>query len=180
MNDFMSDNGSYVGTCPWAYGGLYRPETQHANAFGEVWAGDPPHEAPGWYDLYDTDEAMNIVHRQQQDVAEFLSKGHWANLEETLYRKFVEASQRASRSNYLSRSLNSGSRNHTHLFTDSDTSQALSIIFTNPLNPNSRNFAETNLTNLTKQNQAIHTRPAMNQKIIQTHTSKKPSSSLGC
>jgi hypothetical protein len=42
----------------------------------EVWAGDPPHEAPGWYDLYDTDEAMNIVQRQQQDVAEFLSKGY--------------------------------------------------------------------------------------------------------
>jgi mannan endo-1,4-beta-mannosidase len=76
MEDFMSNNGSYVGTCPWAYGGLYRPETQHANAFGEVWAGDPPHEAPGWYDLYDTDEAMNIVQRQQQDIAEFLSKGY--------------------------------------------------------------------------------------------------------
>jgi mannan endo-1,4-beta-mannosidase len=76
MDDFMSGNGSYVGTCPWAYGGLYRPETQRANAFGEVWAGDPPHEAPGWYDLYDTDEAMNIVQRQQQDIAEFLSKGH--------------------------------------------------------------------------------------------------------
>ncbi|THZ15101.1 glycoside hydrolase [Aureobasidium pullulans] len=76
MNDFKSENGTYVGSCPWAYGGLYRPETQHANAFGEVWAGDPPHEAPGWYDLYDTDEAMNIVHHQQQDIAQYLSEGH--------------------------------------------------------------------------------------------------------
>lgn len=44
MDDFKSGNGSYIGTSPWAYGGLYRPETQHANAFGEIWAGDPPHE----------------------------------------------------------------------------------------------------------------------------------------
>ncbi|KAG9565363.1 glycoside hydrolase, partial [Aureobasidium melanogenum] len=72
MDDFKSQNGSYIGTSPWAYGGLYRPETQHANAFGEIWAGDPPHEAPGWYDLYDTDEAMNIVYRQQQEVGHFL------------------------------------------------------------------------------------------------------------
>ncbi|KAK6004863.1 hypothetical protein QM012_007642 [Aureobasidium pullulans] len=75
MDDFKSKNGSYIGTSPWAYGGLYRPETQHANAFGEIWAGDPPHEAPGWYDLYDTDEAMNIVYRQQQDIAKVLGKG---------------------------------------------------------------------------------------------------------
>ncbi|KAI6914277.1 glycoside hydrolase [Hortaea werneckii] len=78
VDDFKAENGAYVGTCPWAYGGIYRPETQHENEFGEVWAGDPPHESPGWYDLYDTDEAMNIVHRQQQEVERFLQKqnGH--------------------------------------------------------------------------------------------------------
>ena len=78
VDDFEAENGAYVGTCPWAYGGIYRPETQHENEFGEVWAGDPPHESPGWYDLYDTDEAMNILHRQQQEVERFLQKqdGH--------------------------------------------------------------------------------------------------------
>lgn len=39
-----------------------------------VWAGDPPHESPGWYDLYDTDEAMNIVHEQQQTIAKWISE----------------------------------------------------------------------------------------------------------
>jgi mannan endo-1,4-beta-mannosidase len=75
MDKFKDPAGAYTGTCPWAYGGIYRPETQHANAFGDVWAGDPPHESPGWYDLYDTDEAMNIVHRQQLDIAAFLRSG---------------------------------------------------------------------------------------------------------
>jgi mannan endo-1,4-beta-mannosidase len=46
MDEFRN-GGAYVGTSPWAYGGLYRPETQHVNEFGMVWAGDPPHESPG-------------------------------------------------------------------------------------------------------------------------------------
>ncbi|KAJ4303661.1 hypothetical protein N0V90_002562 [Kalmusia sp. IMI 367209] len=71
VDDFKS-GGPYVGSCPWAYGGIWRPETQHANEFGMVWAGDPPHESPGWYDLYDTDEAMNIVARQQKDIAAWI------------------------------------------------------------------------------------------------------------
>ena len=75
MDKFKDPGGAYVGTCPWAYGGIYRPETQRANEFGDVWAGDPPHESPGWYDLYDTDEAMNIIHRQQLDIAAFLRDG---------------------------------------------------------------------------------------------------------
>ena len=47
MDEFR-EGGAYIGTSPWAYGGIYRPETQHANEFGMVWAGDPPHESPGW------------------------------------------------------------------------------------------------------------------------------------
>ncbi|KAF2001677.1 glycoside hydrolase family 5 protein [Amniculicola lignicola CBS 123094] len=72
--DSFERKGAYVGTCPWAYGGIWRPETQVENEFGMVWAGDPPHESPGWYDLYDTDEAMNIVARQQQEVAQWIDK----------------------------------------------------------------------------------------------------------
>ena len=62
-----------MGTCPWAYGGVFRPETQEADKYGMVWAGDPPHEAPGWYDLYDTDKAMDIVRDQQKMIHEFLT-----------------------------------------------------------------------------------------------------------
>jgi mannan endo-1,4-beta-mannosidase len=71
MDEFRNE-GAYVGTSPWAYGGIYRPETQHANEFGMVWAGDPPHESPGWYDLYDSDAAMDIVHAQQQVIAKWI------------------------------------------------------------------------------------------------------------
>ncbi|CAI6335021.1 unnamed protein product [Periconia digitata] len=72
--DEFKNGGAYVGTSPWAYGGIWRPETQIMNEFGMVWAGDPPHESPGWYDLYDTDEAMNIVSRQQEDIAKWIEE----------------------------------------------------------------------------------------------------------
>lgn len=34
MDDFKR-GGPYIGTCPWAYGGIWRPETQRENSFGE-------------------------------------------------------------------------------------------------------------------------------------------------
>ena len=68
------DEGAYVGSCPWAYGGIWRPETMKVDQWGMVWAGDPPHESPGWYDVYDTDEVMNIIARQQMEVEEFLEE----------------------------------------------------------------------------------------------------------
>jgi mannan endo-1,4-beta-mannosidase len=73
MDEFRN-GGAYIGTSPWAYGGIYRPETQHANEFGMVWAGDPPHESPGWYDIYNGDEAMNIVAAQQKTIAEWINE----------------------------------------------------------------------------------------------------------
>ena len=33
-----------VGVMPWAYGGVWRPETQRFSTHGVVWAGDPMHE----------------------------------------------------------------------------------------------------------------------------------------
>jgi mannan endo-1,4-beta-mannosidase len=72
--DEFTNGGAYVGTSPWAYGGIYRPESQHANEFGMVWAGDPPHESPGWYDLYDNDTAMIIVQDQQKTIADWIQK----------------------------------------------------------------------------------------------------------
>ncbi|KAF2639978.1 glycoside hydrolase [Massarina eburnea CBS 473.64] len=71
VDDFKK-GGAYVGTCPWAYGGVWRPETQTMNEFDMVWAGDPPHESPGWYYVYDGDEAMQVVSRQQQDVGSWV------------------------------------------------------------------------------------------------------------
>jgi mannan endo-1,4-beta-mannosidase len=72
MDEFRN-GGAYVGTSPWAYGGDYRPETQHANEFGMVWAGDPPHESPGWYDLYNNDTAMDIVLSQQRIISDWIA-----------------------------------------------------------------------------------------------------------
>jgi mannan endo-1,4-beta-mannosidase len=39
-----------------------------------VWAGDPPHESPGWYDLYDDDHAMEIVSAQQKMIKMWIEK----------------------------------------------------------------------------------------------------------
>ena len=47
-------NGSFVGAEPWAYTGTGRP-TDARNAFGWLAVGDPMHEAPGWYSIYDKD-----------------------------------------------------------------------------------------------------------------------------
>ncbi|KAF3010644.1 hypothetical protein E8E13_004484 [Curvularia kusanoi] len=73
MSDFIK-GGAYIGFAPWAYGGIYRPETQHVNEFGMVWAGDPPHESPGWYDLYDKDRIMDFVSNQQKLIAIWIKR----------------------------------------------------------------------------------------------------------
>jgi mannan endo-1,4-beta-mannosidase len=39
-----------------------------------VWAGDPPHESPGWYGMYDTNEAMSIIAAQQQKIAMWIEE----------------------------------------------------------------------------------------------------------
>ena len=37
----------------WAWGGASRP--------GDGWLGDPPHETPGWYSVYNTDESTITI-----------------------------------------------------------------------------------------------------------------------
>lgn len=37
----------------WAWGGASRP--------GDDWLGDPPHETPGWYSVYDIDESTIAI-----------------------------------------------------------------------------------------------------------------------
>jgi mannan endo-1,4-beta-mannosidase len=46
----------------WAWGGHARP--------GEGWVGDPPHETPGWYSIYDTDfSTMEIIAAHAEQMA---------------------------------------------------------------------------------------------------------------
>ncbi|KAI7965570.1 hypothetical protein MJO29_001318 [Puccinia striiformis f. sp. tritici] len=59
------------GCRPWAYGGIWRP-TDLRNHFNGAWAGDPPHEPPGWYDLYDTDPTIEIIRKQAQNVTKII------------------------------------------------------------------------------------------------------------
>ncbi|MBW0506846.1 hypothetical protein O181_046561 [Austropuccinia psidii MF-1] len=56
---------------PWAYGGIWRP-TDKRNCHNQLWAGDPPPEPPGWYDLYDTDNTMNIISQQAKNITQFI------------------------------------------------------------------------------------------------------------
>lgn len=49
----------------WAWAGHSRP--------GDPWIGDPPHETPGWYSIYDTDATtLAIVSTHAKDVAGLL------------------------------------------------------------------------------------------------------------
>ncbi|POW11277.1 hypothetical protein PSTT_05448 [Puccinia striiformis] len=74
VESFKNGKG-WQGAGPWAYGGMWRPSDKK-NAFGQSWAGDPPHEAPGWYDLYDTDTTLKIISAQAQNVTEFIESNH--------------------------------------------------------------------------------------------------------
>lgn len=77
VDNFQKSRGEYIGTSPWAYGGVYRPETQQQNQFGMWWAGDPPHEAPGWYDVYDDDYALQIVKNQKEEADKYIASRGW-------------------------------------------------------------------------------------------------------
>jgi len=45
----------------WAWGGASRP--------GDGWLGNPPHETPGWYSVYNTDEStIRIISAHATDM----------------------------------------------------------------------------------------------------------------
>ncbi|KAA1098560.1 hypothetical protein PGT21_036496 [Puccinia graminis f. sp. tritici] len=69
--EYFKEGKGWQGAGPWAYGGIWRP-TDKRNSFGQSWAGDPPHEAPGWYDLYDTDPTLKIISAQAHNVSEII------------------------------------------------------------------------------------------------------------
>ena len=50
----------------WAWGGASRP--------GDGWLGDPPHETPGWYSVYNTDEStIAIISSHATDMMRFMN-----------------------------------------------------------------------------------------------------------
>jgi mannan endo-1,4-beta-mannosidase len=50
-------NGPLAGDAFWAWAGEGRPSVPYGDwwAVGDPWCGDPPHEAQGWYSVYDGD-----------------------------------------------------------------------------------------------------------------------------
>jgi mannan endo-1,4-beta-mannosidase len=58
----MKSGGPAGGDAFWAWAGQARP--------GDPWIGDPPHETPGWYSVYDTDQStLAIISAHASDVA---------------------------------------------------------------------------------------------------------------
>jgi mannan endo-1,4-beta-mannosidase len=49
----ISRGGAVAGDNFWAWAGKSRP--------GDDWVGDPPHEAPGWYSVYNTDASTLAI-----------------------------------------------------------------------------------------------------------------------
>ncbi len=59
--DLIRKGGPIAGTNFWAWAGASRP--------GNDWLGDPPHETPGWYSVYDTDEStIRIISSHAMDL----------------------------------------------------------------------------------------------------------------
>jgi len=59
--DFIKKDGTLAGDNFWAWGGASRPD--------DGWVGDPPHETPGWYSVYNTDEStITIISSHAQDL----------------------------------------------------------------------------------------------------------------
>jgi mannan endo-1,4-beta-mannosidase len=59
--DLILKDAPIAGDNFWAWGGASRP--------GDNWLGDPPHETPGWYSVYDTDEStITIISAHASDL----------------------------------------------------------------------------------------------------------------
>ncbi|MGB8981431.1 MAG: hypothetical protein WCC12_06120 [Anaerolineales bacterium] len=53
VHDLSLKGGPVAGDNFWAWGGTSRP--------GDDWLGDPPHETPGWYSVYDIDASTIAI-----------------------------------------------------------------------------------------------------------------------
>ncbi len=56
----ISSGGLAAGDNFWAFAGSARP--------GYPWVGDPPHETPGWYSVYDTDQSTLALIKAHADA----------------------------------------------------------------------------------------------------------------
>jgi mannan endo-1,4-beta-mannosidase len=62
VSRMIQKGGPLVGSNFWAWGGASRP--------GDDWLGDPPHEPPGWYSVYDQDEStIAIISSHAMEIA---------------------------------------------------------------------------------------------------------------
>jgi mannan endo-1,4-beta-mannosidase len=61
VHHLIRKGGPIAGTNFWAWAGASRP--------GDDWLGDPPHETPGWYSVYDRDEStIRIISSHAMDL----------------------------------------------------------------------------------------------------------------
>lgn len=61
VSAMIHQGGPLVGSNFWAWGGASRP--------GDDWLGDPPHEPPGWYSVYDKDEStIDIISSHAAEI----------------------------------------------------------------------------------------------------------------
>ncbi|KAJ1928136.1 hypothetical protein FBU59_007157 [Linderina macrospora] len=57
----------FVGAAFWAYAGIARPPKKPTTDIS--WVGDPPHEPPGWYSIYDKDdETLGIIREFSKNI----------------------------------------------------------------------------------------------------------------
>lgn len=58
----MAKNGRASGVNFWAWAGIGRPKNPGGMwKAGDPWLGDPPHEAQGWYSVYDNDTTVQVI-----------------------------------------------------------------------------------------------------------------------
>lgn len=63
--DIIQKGGPLAGDNFWAWGGASRP--------GDIWLGDPPHETPGWYSVYNMDEStIAIISSHAEDLSQIM------------------------------------------------------------------------------------------------------------
>ena len=63
----IQSGGPLAGDNFWAWGGASRP--------GDDWLGDPPHETPGWYSVYDSDDStIAIISRHASDLMQVMNR----------------------------------------------------------------------------------------------------------
>jgi mannan endo-1,4-beta-mannosidase len=69
VDNSASSGGPVMGDNFWAWGG-------HARPGEDLWVGDPPHEPPGWYSVFDTDDStQSIIAAHAEKMKRIMEKG---------------------------------------------------------------------------------------------------------